>query len=528
MKNNLSQVLTYFVRDLDIPVTGNSVDEELEKHPDYPSLLAASEVLNNWHVPNAAYPLAFKELLDARLEEPFIAHLVNKGGEFVLVSHLDEKHAIVSNERWRKHRLSAGEFEKMYNGTILVAEKEPESGEIDYNTKRRKELVDKARIPFVISGVVIILAAYLFFHSSFLTSLNWPIAFLTLFKTAGLFVTVMLLMQSIDANNPLIQRLCTGKNNDCNAILSSKAAKISEELSWSEAGFFYFAGTWLALLFNSGHPGIIAMLALLNLISLPYTFYSIYYQWRVAGQWCIFCCTVLALLWAEFFALLPSLVNGIQLPGLREWSALLMCLALPVLAWIFIKPWLLQAQKIQPLKQQLQTFKFNTELFNKMLAEEAKYALPEEGNSIIIGNREAEHIITMVSNPYCQPCSKAHKTLDEWLANRADIKLQLVFSTGSDERDPKARVAHHLMALQSNQNDSSLKKALNDWYEHKHKDYESWAKSYPVIKEHTSHSALEKQKEWCTLVEIKSTPTIFINGRRLPQNYQPEDIKYFI
>jgi len=527
MKSNLSQVLTCFVRDLDIPVTGNSVDEELEKHPDYPSLFAASEVLNNWHVPNAAYPLAFKELLDARLEEPFIAHLVNKGGEFVLVSHLDEQYAIVSNERWRKHRLSAGDFEKMYSGTILVAEKDPESGEIDYNTKRRKEFVNKARIPFVVSGAVVLLAAYLFIHPAYFTSLNWPIAFLTLFKTAGLFVTVMLLMQSIDANNPLIQRLCTGKNNDCNAILSSKAAKISEELSWSEAGFFYFAGTWLALLFNSGHPGIMAMLALLNLISLPYTFYSIYYQWRVAGQWCIFCCTVLVLLWAEFFALLPSLVNGIQMPGLREWSALLICLALPVLAWILIKPWLSQAQEIQPLKQQLHAFKFNTELFNKMLAGEAKYALPEEENSIIIGNREAEHIITMVSNPFCQPCSKAHKTLDEWLANRADIKLQLIFSAGSDERNPKARVAHHLMALQSNQNDSSLKKALNDWYEQKYKDYESWAKSYPV-RGYESHSALEKQREWCTLVEIKSTPAIFINGRRLPQNYQPEDIKYFI
>lgn len=94
--------------------------------------------------------------------------------------------------------------------------------------------------------------------------------------------------------------------------------------------------------------------------------------------------------------------------------------------------------------------------------------------------------------------------------------------------DPKANVVHHLMALPSNQHEPSLKVALSDWYEQKQKNYESWAKRYPVTEEKGIHSALVKQKQWCNLAEIKATAAIFINGRRLPQNHNPEDLKYFI
>jgi protein-disulfide isomerase len=299
-------------------------------------------------------------------------------------------------------------------------------------------------------------------------------------------------------------------------------------LSWSEIGFFYFAGTWLVLLFNNGHDSILQMLALLNIISLPYTFYSIYYQWRIAKQWCVFCCTVQAILWLDFFAFLPSLLHGLQTPTLLEWSSMVMGMTIPLLSWMLIKPYLLQAKQIAPLKAQLRRFKYNRDLFNKMLNDEVKYALPDARHSLMIGNPEAGHVITMVTNPYCQPCSRAHKLLDEWLPSRDDVKLQVVFSTVENEEDKKTTVAAHLMSLQAGQSNAALKHALDDWYEQKQKNYEAWAKEHPV-KSQTAHTeVLKTQREWCKLTEVTGTPTIFINGRRLPHNYQTEDIKYFI
>ena len=298
-------------------------------------------------------------------------------------------------------------------------------------------------------------------------------------------------------------------------------------LSWSEVGFFYFAGSWLALLFNSNNTAVLQSLHVLNILSLPYTFYSIYYQWRVAKQWCVLCCTIQALLWAEFFAFIPG-SQGLPHVTTNALSIIFVSFALPVITWVFLKPFLLKAQQISPLKQQLRKFKYNTDLFNKLINDEVKYAIPGNENSIILGDPEAEHVITMVSNPYCQPCSKAHKELDEWLVNRKDIKLQIIFSVEENNNDPKIKVAEHLFALQANNDAITLKKAVDDWYNQKQKDFEAWSKDHPTSDKIATESILQKQREWCKIAEIQVTPTIFINGRKLPDNYQPEDIKYFI
>lgn len=524
--DNTTSVLTQFIRKLDIAVTRKTIDDELQKHPNYNSLLAISDVLNNWNVPNAAYELTLDELLEAEISDPFIAFFAGK--EFVVVSHLDSNSAIVSNQKWNNHKLSIDEFKKMYSGSILAAEKEKESGEADYSVKYRKEVIGNLRLPVVVGGGLVILLSLLLLHTTYIATFTWQIAALTVFKTAGLITAVLLLIQSIDTNNPLIQKLCGGDNNkNCNAILSSKAAKITDELSWSEMGLFYFSGTWLVLLFSNGQTPILQMLAIINILSLPYTFYSIYHQWKVAKQWCILCSTVQGLLWLEFCAFLPSLMHGIQTPSSAQLSSLAIGMAAPILGWIFIKPYLLLSKQISPLKNQLRTFKYNTELFQKLLNEGVKYGLPSDEHSLVIGNREAENIITMVSNPFCQPCAKAHKGL-EWLNGREDIKLQVVFSTTNNENDPKTKVATHLLSLQQRQDDASLKKALDDWYEQKHKNYDAWAKEHPLAEKISVNEAIHVNQEWCKMTEVTGTPTLFINGRKLPQNYQPEDLKYFI
>jgi protein-disulfide isomerase/uncharacterized membrane protein len=389
-------------------------------------------------------------------------------------------------------------------------------------------MVNNLRLPVVIGGAAVLLVCWLLFRSSYLETLNWQTAFLTIFKTAGLVTAVLLLIQSIDSNNPLIQKLCGGDNNknDCNAILSSKAAKVTEELSWSEVGFFYFAGTWVVFIFNSNNPSIISALALLNIISLPYTFYSVHHQWKVAKQWCRLCLAVQAVLWLEFFAFLPTLLHGLDALAISDYLSIFTGMLLPLLSWMLLKPYLLLSKQIAPLKSQLRQFKYNKELFAKMLKDEVQYALPEDNYTVIIGNPEAENVITMVSNPYCQPCAKAHKAL-EWLDGRDDVKLQVVFTT-QNERDDNAQVALHLLAMQQSQSCTTIKKALDDWYSQKQKNYNAWAAIYPKITEITDFEPLDKQREWCKLADIKGTPTLFLNGRKLPKNYQPEDLRYFI
>ena len=418
------------------------------------------------------------------------------------------------------------EFNKLYTGFILIAEPTHEAGEQDYKQKRRAEIVENLRFPFVITGFIMI-AIFLLFRSFSLGMYSLQIALLAFAKSAGLIVSILLLIQSIDSSNLLVQRFCMdGKRISCDTILSSKAAKITEELSWSEVGFFSFAGTWLALFFSSASIGMLQALALINLISLPYTFYSIYYQYQVAKYWCILCCTIQALLWLEFIAFKSFWAQPIQVPSVYEIILLLICLLIPVLFWVFIKPYLLKAQQFANIKRQFRAFKYNTNFFQRALTEQMNYTAPDAAYSIVIGNKDAKQIITVVTNPYCSPCSKAHQTLDEWVSKRSDIQLRIIFSTYGNQSEPKI-TAQHLMLLNEINQDLAIE-AMRNWYSQEQKNYDSWKRTYPVSKEQLDSITLEKQREWCDMINVAFTPTILVNGYRLPRHYSVEDIKYLI
>jgi uncharacterized membrane protein len=495
---------------------------ELEKHPNYPSLLAISDVLTALNIENSAFEASYEDLIDVPC--PFIAHTNFNGGDFMVVNRIKGDHIYVSSEKWNKHKLSVTEFNRQYAGVVLVAEPS-----VTFSTfpVTIKSILTNIRVPAITAGLVLILLSLLFFNTGYLANLSWQTLLLTLFKSAGLLTSILLLIQSVDSNNPLVQAICqSGGKTDCNAILSSTAANVFEGLTWSEVGFFYFAGTWLLLLFGGGSSLTWTALAVLNFISLPYTFYSIYYQARVAKKWCVLCCTVQALLWLEFIPLISNFKGSsfsLTAYPAGAWSALFVCLIAPVILWSLLKPLFLKTQQLPSIKQQLHKFKYNSELFNKTLTGQPKYTLPGEEWCIVLGNAEADNIFTIATNPYCPPCAKTHQLLDELLHQNDNLQARIIFK--SDLSNP---VSRHLMALNQLPDKKIVKQALHDWYEHKHKTYESWAKVYPVQLDEAESYKLDKQRDWCQLADITFTPTLLLNGYRMPDLYRLPDLKYML
>jgi len=519
----VSKLLNHFK----IKVTKQTIRAEMELHPDYPSLLTISDVLKKWDVHNCAYQIETGDL--HKVSCPFIAHLSTNGGEFVIVQSIDDEEVTISNEKWTGKRYKIMEFTKLYSGSILAVEPGVNAGEANYSQRRYQEILTSYRMPLLIICGLATLFAGIIWHTSYLSNFNWLIGTLTLLKCIGLATSVLLLTQSIDANNPLIQRLCSGsKKANCNAILSSKASKVFNGLTWSEIGFFYFAGTLFVLLFSTSSTVLLQYLGILTCLSLPYTFYSVFYQLRVAKQWCVLCCTVQAILWLELIPLMPYLALPFNLPEIQELSSLMIGLAAPVIFWLFIKPYLLKAQQVKQLNLQLKKFKYNTNLFQKLLTDQPRYTSPDQEHSIVLGNPEAEHIVTMVSNPFCAPCSKAHQMLNDWLQNRDDLQLRIVFSTHDLEEGSKITVAKHLMSLNAAVDKGLVQQALHDWYNQEQKSYEAWSKKYPINNEFNNSDSINKQKEWCDMINVEFTPTILLNGYKLPSLYQLDEVKYFI
>lgn len=522
-QSNATAVVNLLLKDLNVKVSATTVDHNLQDHPEYPSLLAINDCLTEWHVPNQAYQIAKKEYDPADLEFPFIAHSTANGGYFMLIHEINNGQVVYSDEKVQKATITEADFLQKWSGVALHATTNAKSGEDNYQSKSLLEKFNALKLPALL---LVICTTILLILSSQTVGLAY--GGLLLLKIAGIAVSVLLLMHSIDANNPLVQNLCSlGNKNDCNAILKSDAAKVTSWLSWSEVGFFYFTGSFLTLLFS---PSSLPLILWLNVLALPYSIYSIAYQYK-QNNWCVLCCTIQALLWLEFLTHIfqPSnFETSIANFQFQHVLPLAISFILPILTWSLIKPLLLKTAQFKPLKQQLKKFKYNSDLFNQVLTNQPRYAVPAELMPIVLGNPDAETTITMVSNPFCGPCAKAHETLDQWLNVRDDIKLNIIFSTANHDTDEKTKVSRHVTALSGLNDTKLLENALNDWYKQGSKKYDTWAAQYPVTFNEEMNIVTEKQKAWCELTEITFTPTILVNGYKLPEPYRLEDIKFLL
>lgn len=517
-EQNLEFVTYKLIKKLNVKINQETISKCLQNHPNYPSLLAISDVLSEFKIPNYAYQINKSNYEPTQLSFPFLAHVKEFGGRFILIENITSGIIYFADENNKHGKVSEKDFLLDWDGISIHAEKKVNSGEKKYYENYLKYFLNKLKFPSLI--FLISLVFYLR-----LNNVDLPSEFLIIctIKLIGVSVSVLLLMQSINSNNPFIQNLCgLSGNNDCNSILKSEASKITSWLSWSEIGFFYFAGSLITLMI---HPVGLGIIAWLNVIAIPYTIYSIRYQF-IKNNWCLLCCIVQVLLWFEFFVGITSesLFNKIYLEDI---GFLMLGSAIPVVLWSCLKPSFLNAEELKPVKGHFELFKYNSELFKQRLTSQPRFAISDDLMPIVLGNPNGETVITIVSSPTCGPCGKAHEILADWLESRNDLKLNILFSAGSHKVEARSKVSRHLIELGQMGNTENLVKALEDWYKGS-LDYEQLLKKYPVIINSKIGQAIENQKNWCGIAEIMHTPTILINGYKLPDPYRLEDIKFLV
>ncbi|WP_199120296.1 vitamin K epoxide reductase family protein [Pedobacter sp. ASV28] len=521
--DNLTSATIYLINQLGIRVHPRTIQEELLAHPDYPSLLAVSDSLSQWSIPSGAYYIDKDNYDPTDLSYPFIAHTHGKGGRFILVKSISNNRVFYSNENSSEMVDTEEKFLKSWSGYILCAYPNEKSGDTRYKSQVLKSTIESLKLPF---GILLLIAILTLGFSA--TIINWQYISIIALKLIGVFVSVLLLIQSFDANNPLIKNICglAGSNSDCNAILKSEASKVTSWLNWSEVGFFYFSGTFLFLIFQ---PGLLQPIALLNLLALPYTIYSISYQYR-AKTWCVLCCSVQVILLAEAMVLAYNSNYSFSSLNIdvRNISIAIISFIGPIILWAMLKPFFVKASQQSELKNQLKKFKYNIDLFNEQLQKQPKFYVDSNLHPVVLGNPSSSITITMISNPYCNPCAKAHRTLSEWLKFRDDLQVKVVFTSGDDEQNYKTKASRHLSALRKHYDMDIAEKAMNEWYNSVRKNYEAWAEKYPVEITNDIKMSMDAQKNWIDMLDIEYTPAFLINGYKLPDNYKLEEIKFLL
>ena len=417
-------------------------------------------------------------------------------------------------------------------------------------------------------------------------------------KLVGAAICILLLIQLVDKDNALVNKVCNLGNepekpeehptrSSCGEnILNSRAATLFGWLSMSEVGAFYFLGGLLSVaigLLSGSLSSVLYALVGMNLLALPYTFFSVYYQYR-HQQWCNLCLAVQAVIWLEFVAGIVIWTSEVSVFDWNSLTILAWGYLIPMIAWSSLKSGLGKEKQLKEVRRRLNKYRRNPAIIEDMLAKGKKVQPTNIPNEVVLGNQDAAFTITIFSNPYCNPCRKAHQLLDQLLDELSD-SIRVVFRFSAEGR-PMGRIEKELERIQQDfdrTEDETRKKELTDWYggttpeewtkkindriadknrrnsialtlhalahlgetEKLHQAMSEWYNSedksdqgiaqwrekYPVNSDllEEMKTSLREAQIWSQGVEVLGTPTVFVNDKELKNglSYIP-DLKYYI
>jgi protein-disulfide isomerase len=506
--------LSLLLRTLETKVSKSSV-KEIERHPYFPSLLSMSEFLKIWKVKNICARLNESQFKD--IVFPAITKVDDLG--FVVLKEVKANQIIYSSISGEITQ-NFSDFFKVWSGVVLMVEPTAKSGEPNYASNLRLEILEQVRRAAVLS-----ITALLFFSLCWV----WPSFVLPfLIITCALCLSGTLFMQALGQETTLGQAVCkSGTSTDCNKVINSKLAKVYGDISLAEIAFVFFVSLLsvqiTSLVNNQGHnflPGW------LSFASVPVAVFSIYYQWRVLKTWCLLCLGVVACIWG---------LAGFYGYHIQHWSygwpalqAFGVGVAVPILLWFLVRTSIIQAARVPSLEKGLNKFRKSLSVFEALTAQKHELQPEPYLGDLELGNKEADSVITIVTNPTCGPCVRAHQFIENWLEEHgANLKVIIRFAVNPADTGVSGTVAKYLVSLGLD-GDDRLQAALHAWYAIEKPKLQDWQNRFACEIHPETHERLAQHSNWCRANLINATPTIFFNGRQIPEEFSLSDFEYFL
>lgn len=112
------------------------------------------------------------------------------------------------------------------------------------------------------------------------------------------------------------------------------------------------------------------------------------------------------------------------------------------------------------------------------------------------------------------------------LERNSEIKVQMIFVI--DPATPYYQKTPIDLFLSLYHEGQNIETVLNDWYALPIKDINAFRLKHNVVESNTEQNQIEAEKMFkCSQkLEIKGTPTIYINGHQLHDEYRIEDLLY--
>lgn len=527
----LKSVGSTYAKLLDIKISQRQLKNRIEENPYYPSLLTLSDVFDSYNLKNSAYRISKEDFLDLKEEVPFVAYMrtTHSDLDFVVVESISDNKIGVYHKSQILKYFDIEDFLNRYKQVIWKVSENTKN--LDPKFRQQSKLDEKNKYYKIISFLFVAALFLSFLEPNTISTVFKPLGLYFLTKVLGLFVTGLLIAYELDKNNSFVKNLCTlNSRTNCDAVLNSKASKLYG-ITWAEIGFCYFLSTVLILLNHNLQIEVRLTLVLLaSLFASLYIIFSLFYQWKVVKQWCPLCLIIQLVL---FFEVVLSIylftINKISVNFHPQTIIIaLTSILFPIAILFLLKPIYISSSEHHLFRSAYKRLQYHPDIFNILLKKQEIAPDGWESIGIDIGNPDATNTIIKICNPFCGPCSESHPLLDEIISTNQDIKLKIIYIAGISDR-LSVPVIKHFLAIRNILGTETLKIAMHDWYSSTIKDFETFAKKFP-IPEHViiSNSEIEQMYKWCIQANVTHTPTVFFNGYKLPENYKIEDVPLII
>lgn len=460
-----------------------------------------------------------------KLEFPFLLFLDDKSGK---------KGILIRNE---KDLNQNKEEVKNWNGVVLQVDndegiKNTRNDEIKKSISEARSFQLKSKL---LAGCGIVLLALALINS--FSTVNTAFILTSL---VGFLLGYLLIAKELGNTSEIIESFCKmGKKSNCDKILNSKEAKLFGIISFSDIVIIYFCFQLVAFCFSMALPNAFTsfypLLLAMSLLTLPVILFSVYYQYFRAKVWCPLCLAVDAVLIAQTAILANVFYN--QVIHLNNEVIFYTIVGLVIFGIIGLSVILSKdkAEEINHLSKAVilsQRIKYSSDVFTHLLFQQRKIDDSAFNPEILLGNPDAPLRILMVSNFYCNPCKEQHVKIAQLIHTYPEkVAVAIRFVRNGQDFNRSLTTTGYIISYwlhkiyHQSEESSKTEKLLENWY--KVMDLEKFIKENLLEgdeKNNESRIIEEQHYKWQEMVGISSTPTFFINGHELPNNYNIEDM----
>lgn len=520
MKEPLVDLLKLLLQKNNIRVNEEELEFQLLSHPSYPSLHSITGVLDHFAIKNYALDVPKTGETLNLLPSTFLALIKNEAyNGFVLVSKHDFglQLSYAGNKRVI---LSIDLFLEIWMGIIIILEDDKQVA-IQENKKTNFSIGALYLIPIALLAVFFLYKANLFQTIHFILTL------------AGVGICFLIVQHELGLHSKILDKFCSGENKktSCNAVLNSKGATLWGSFKFSDAGIVYFISLllcWSLLKISGSSYNSIALIAVL---AIPFTFFSVYYQYKVVKKWCLLCLSVVLVTWLQAASLffIDFKINNFFF-DLNSLLITAYSFMATFAVWQFIYPRLKKEQQLHALKVEHYKFKRSYNVFKALTSDfEVVDTNTFDGNEIVFGNKlgSSPLKIVIITNPLCGFCREAHQLVEN-LLKRKDTNIQVVvrLNVSEDPDSTDTKIALRLIETFNKGGEQLCLEAMHDIYGKLSPN--DWLLKWGESSEQKFIETLNIGKTWCKQNNINFTPEILVNGRPFPKEYNRTDLLYFV